>query len=136
MADRDKVINGLRHHKEGDCDIDCPYYVDDDNCSNHLYEDALALLREDGKPVPRPSRPAHLMTEETVLSQPEGVVVWREFRLFNGQSELRPMVCDGKGRCGDFGLSVECRYDFTYRHYVRYWTNRPTDEQREAVKWE
>lgn len=131
---REKVIKGICICLDRClCGADCPYYADKSwaGCMEQLRDDALALLREDGKPVPRPAR---LMAEEEVLSQPEGAVVWRECHLSNGQYELRPMVCDGKGCCGDFGLSVECKYDFGRRYYVRYWTNKPTDEQREAVK--
>ena len=141
MTDREKVIRGLKCcgrwteagiWNEVFCS-QCPYDSPEIGCAHILAADALSLLWADGKPVPRPAR---LMTEEEVMSQPEGAVVWRECHLFNGQYELRSMVCDGKSHCGDFGLSVECKYDFSYRYYVRYWTDRPTNEQREAVKWD
>ena len=135
MIDREKIIKGLTdiYDEAYDRWVHCQYSQDKLlMLIDKTIPDALALLREDGKPVPRPAR---LMTEEEVLSQPEGAVVWRECHLSNEQYELRPMVCDGKRCCGDFGLSVECKYDFGCRDYVRYWTNKPTDEQRKAVKW-
>ena len=139
MSDREKVRNGLRclsgynEMVENPCAgcgyNDCQTYA---ICVAQVARDALELLG-----TTKAGRcPARLMTKEEVLSQPEGAVVWRECHLSNGKYELRPMVCDGKGHCGDFGLSAECKYDFSYRYYVRYWTNKPTDEQRQAVKWD
>ena len=128
MTDREKVSKGLECCGVGvtmNCSK-CPYDSEKLGCFRNLKADALNLLKEQ---EPR------VMTKEEVLSQPEGAVVWRECHLSNGQYELRPMVCDGKGCCGDFGLSAECKYDFDCRYYVRYWTNKPTDEQRKAVKW-
>jgi len=107
-------------------------------CEKAGFTSATVKMVEDALDIIDKALQAHeprVMTEEEVLSQPEGAVVWRECHLSNGQYELRPMVCDGKGCCGDFGLSAECKYDFSYRYYVRYWTNKPTEEQREATPW-
>lgn len=47
MPDRDKVINGMKQHRDGlfhSCD-NCPY-VSDTGCQLKLYSDTLALLEE------------------------------------------------------------------------------------------
>ena len=50
MPDREKVLNALEHHKETAVCNGCPYAEDKDtpqgNCP--VYDDAIALLREDG----------------------------------------------------------------------------------------
>lgn len=51
MADREKVINGLKCHRAGKCELDavtmgmCPYWGNK-YCQNMLMEDALELLKE------------------------------------------------------------------------------------------
>lgn len=50
MTDREKVIKGLKQHRDGQfhsCD-NCPY-VNDTSCQLKLYSDALALLEEQEK---------------------------------------------------------------------------------------
>ena len=53
MADREKVISGLKHHAKGRCkkDGDCCPYFDDRLCHIDLWNDALELL-EDQEPKP------------------------------------------------------------------------------------
>ena len=52
MADREKVIQGLNAHKNGDCTENCPYYSDDeDGCLRNLIDDALELLKEQAEIV-------------------------------------------------------------------------------------
>ena len=49
MANREKVIEGLKHCNFGDCDRcyenDCPYYQSHD-CTDELKNDILSLLKE------------------------------------------------------------------------------------------
>lgn len=52
MDDKEKVIKGLKQHRDGQfhsCD-NCPY-VNDTSCQLKLYSDALALLEEQEKRI-------------------------------------------------------------------------------------
>ena len=59
MADREKVLKALEHHKETAVCNGCPYAGDDDtpqgNCP--VYDDTIALLQEQDaiEPVPEPA---------------------------------------------------------------------------------
>lgn len=50
MTDLEKVVLGLSYHKDGNCfasdnnEVGCPYWKDS-FCSQHLCQDALALLK-------------------------------------------------------------------------------------------
>lgn len=56
MPDREKVIQGLLHHKgnktPSPCD-GCPYDDEEPHCSQRLAEDALVLLREQKERIKR-----------------------------------------------------------------------------------
>ena len=49
MAEREKVIKGIAHHKLGQCDMSgkiCPYWEEAADCTKKMLGDALALLKE------------------------------------------------------------------------------------------
>ena len=129
MIDREKIANGLRHclHYKGSC-FDCPY--DGPNCQNDVLDDAIALLKE---------------LEPRVLNWDEVEnysVVYGEFR---GVKEIFPLIITkdmfgrtlswnpGINRSGECFLLVSDEED---KRNTRCWNIKPTDEQREAVKWE
>ncbi|MBQ3955237.1 MAG: hypothetical protein II680_05055 [Clostridia bacterium] len=110
----------------------------DDNCDHCPYSpeygkscigieatrDALVLLK---KEEPR------VMAREEVIDLPQGSVVWYEEKSESG-SFLRAMISDGNGFLGDFYLGVNANEIELKRQ--RFWTSRPTEEQRKAVKWD
>ncbi|MBR4457600.1 MAG: hypothetical protein IKS31_01440 [Clostridia bacterium] len=139
MPDREKVLLALEHHKKTAVCNGCPYAEDDDTHEGYcpVYDDALALLREQ---EPR------VMTLEEVIKH----------------YSLPPVFVDDLGAQEDYLQDIAPLYfDFpqcdswvvhwrgyqSVRKYIedwkasygqkwRCWTARPTDEQREAVKWD
>ena len=121
MFDREKVIKGLECCMVGDghspkCEI-CPYAtIGDDTCQtmDALFGDALALLK---------AQEPRLVTESDFDGADEYgyIPVWTEEKDGDMYCEciLRVAIPDPD----DIGV-------------VGYWTSRPTDEQREAVKWD
>lgn len=133
MTKFEKVLKGLECCKtdptfESDCeDKGCPYKTDLMQCINHLCADALTLLKEQ---EPRVMTVDEVQLDELVwIEVPQSDEIWpallREVDWFGhlkwemvGYAIARSFLHDGYGR------------DW------RCWTARPTDEQREAVKWE
>ena len=116
MPDRGKVIKGL------ECCLDplktrcpeCPYYpcYDQDTTSEKLLSDALELLK---------AQEPHLVTKEDFQDADEWgyLPVWCE-------------TVEGRVYCECILLTALAIEQGLYR----YWTAMPTDEQREAVKWD
>lgn len=111
MVDREKVIKGLEH-----CDFgvsstcyekECPYYQSH-NCADELKNDILALLKEQ---------------EPRVMTLDELTDIYVEFK---GN--------DCPIRLNNFDLQKIIMY--AVDGVCRIWTGKPTDEQRQAVKWE
>ena len=46
MTDREKVNNGIEHHRSGVCGKGCPYCGDSNGCLNSLFGDVIKLLKE------------------------------------------------------------------------------------------
>lgn len=74
-----------------------------------------------------------LMKPEEVAKADDGTVVWVE-KHTEERDYLSAMVCGGEGYIGNFYLSISVK-DLESKN-IRFWTSRPTDEQREAVKWD
>ncbi len=136
MADREKVIIGLECCKVpgGDCGM-CPYSSDEPNleCTGHLANDALALLKE-----PEP----HLMTVEELEALPVGAVVWEEFLDVDWRitrTELDPVMKTKNGNLigmNGYTTIMDGMGDPDVDGNAwRWWSSRPTEEQRKAVKW-
>lgn len=133
---REKVIRGLeacnrQSYNGSDCQ-NCPYYDDEDTAElpfgmcniQDMFDDALALLKE---------QEARVMTREEVIDLLQGSVVWFEEHSESGDY-LRAMISSGTGFLGDFYLGVNAR-EVDYKRN-RFWTSRPTEEQREREPWQ
>lgn len=151
MTDKDKVIKGLTHctawgglhecqPKVGD---DCPY-EDEADCKLSIMYDALELLKEQKKEIKRlklelKEREPRILDWYEIRNYP---VVYGEFR---DVEEIYPLIItlDTKGRIlswnphmnvdGEFLLLISDKED---RKNTRCWNEMPTEEQRQAVKWE
>lgn len=133
MIDREKGIKGLECHAVpgGNC-LECPYgkYGVDENgleCENRMAADALELLK---------AQEPRVLTLEEVRN--EYKVVWLETKYLSSKTS----IVDNEESNADwlwlvFGLNdnykLSCR---SYGKRWRCWSSKPTDEQREAVKWE
>lgn len=130
---REQVIKAFEECQKSTCSKGCPCY---DNgielaavCERALMRDALALLKEQ---EPR------VLTLEEVEALPYGHVLietdksgslrWLDALLFckNANFSFDFITLEGRARL----LGTE------YNREWRCWTSHPTDEQREAVKWE
>ena len=139
MIDREKVIKGLEcclkesdHLYSNPCN-GCPY--EGQECVDRMKADVLFLLKE---------QDARVMTLEEVKGMKRLTICAVEQRskviknTFN--AEYGGIVTLGGENCTDFGLYGDTnRYRRTEARYGkswRCWTAKPTDEQREEVKWE
>lgn len=136
MADIKKVIIGLEHCADRRfCNDFCPYsdIIRDQNrgmdeCVSALAKDALELLKE---------QEARVMTLDEVKAFDWDYCYLEEERLTG--KEYRAV-------CGDYALicitwpciaSMRIQHgDDSYGRKWRCWSAKPTDEQRQAVKWE
>lgn len=138
MTDREKVIKGLECCNMPNNHDDCPYNgaAHYNTCTHQLLTDALALLK---------AQQPRVMTLEEIgnaLKMP----IWKETKsahkdLYNGWV-LAYDIQTGLGITGTrLGMSepsgrmVWYKLD-DYGKTWRCWTARPTDEQREAAKWD
>ena len=134
MPDAEKVIKGLEccEHLSGEYCRQCPYHEDiaadtPPCCTGVLAHDALALLKE---------REARVMTLEEACG---AEICWIEVRAINCVSAadivFDPVKADRidiyRPGMPDSQLGIDL-----YGEVWRCWTSRPTDEQREAVKWD
>ena len=140
MAEREKVIKAIECCATDDLMVDCeicPYERDGNGmakCINRLMLDAAELLKA--------QEPRVLMLAEVKLKAP----VWCETRLKNKYLYqgwgLTYDVQTGQGitgrRIGMAEPSGHVRWlPFEkYGETWRFWSSEPTDEQREAVKWD
>lgn len=119
-------------------DEECPYAKDkeekEENCIALLARDALEVIE---------ALETHVMTLEEVEDALD-TVVWVDRPLFDNTSNEYALI-DAYSRKTQM---VELRYPFSDKEYReradyaaygknwRCWNARPTDEQREAVKWD
>ena len=117
MTRLEKAINGLESCNNMQC-ASCPYYDNGESfpafphCVPELRVDALELLKE--------KEPKVLTLEEANTFE----VVWLEDR---GTNTVFPCLVKN-----DMSDSKFYKYDIKWRA----WSARPTDKQREAVKWD
>ena len=119
MPDREKVILGLEccsdRRKDGiDKCVECPYNDWMITCAGDVLIDALELLK---------AQEPRVMTLEEWENAPEpadGECLCYEIK----NTGLRAVI-----------VKVFKGYKELYGKWFRCWTSRPTDEQREAVKW-
>lgn len=130
MSKREKVIKGLECCivREPDDNVrcgECPYNEPNTYCLNRLKMDALGLL--DAKP--------RVMTKDEVMALEEGEVAWLEERFEKaGKHFIFPMMSDGKGKM--MGIYAHLSVAVMHSRGRRFWTEKPTEEQREATPWE
>lgn len=132
MADREKVIKGLECLAQKQAASpnpcrDCGYVrrVNFAYCVIDVAADALELLKE--------QEPKVLSHDEAIVL-PEGTPVWFEESTDTGQTFLSPMICHGNGLYGNRFMQIDAKQ--LYWGGRRFWTARPTEEQRKAVKWD
>lgn len=129
MSKREDVIKGLECCIIRDPDdkmrcSECPYKEPDSYCLNRLKMDALAML--DAEP--------RVMTKDEVMTLKEGNVAWLEERYEKyGRSYIQPMMSNGSGLM--LGTHIDVNVAKMGWHGRRFWTARPTEEQREAETW-
>lgn len=117
MTDLKKEIRGLLHCQDALLPLcgGCPY--DGPDCKTRLHTDVLFMLK---------AQEPHILTEaDFENADDEGYIpAWCEERNGRQYWECVPRtVLEYK----EMGMEYE---------YYRYWSSRPTDEQREAVRWE
>lgn len=137
MIEREKVIKGLEYHlKElsaGKTCFECPY-LGDSPCEIHLITDTIALLKE---------QEPHVLTIAQ-LEEALDTVVWLDIpgaeNLADGYALI--MAYSHKHECmffdspfGDNPSQDRLEYS-SYGKLWRCWDRRPTEDQRQAVKWE
>ena len=129
MCDRDKAINGLESTMEFLSATKNMFKIGFPNIVSDVYDkaldsisDALALLK---------AQEPHIVTIADYVNNPivdkdGNLAVWRESRHLNGIAYHNDgWVILNRNRVeGWFNSEM-----------IRFWTSRPTDEQREAVKW-
>ena len=129
MDKREKVIKGLECCLSGPMQCEkCPYKTDVDtsipHCVRDLRENAIELLK---------THEPRVLTLEEAEKVPEGKIVWVEQHT-REKDYLMPMAATGDGRFGNFYLGILWKEVNT--RFYRMWASKPTDEQREAVKWD
>ena len=141
-VDGEKVAKGLECCASGNmCNNKCPYNdlgYDWTDCVPPLAADALALIRKQRERIAEleAAQSARVMTLEEVRDNSE--VVWLETKW--SRAELC-IVDHGESDSNWLWVSygVDNSGNSAWKYYGktwRCWTQRPTDEQREAAKWE
>lgn len=137
MPDLEKTIRGLQCHSEPKQSLDecfcetCPY--DELTCGLDVPNDALSLLKAK---IPR------VMTLEEVAELEEHQFVWIEPKNSDEPLYFLEIV----QLCGIVSINMEISlntpssiyfvYTKNYNKNYRFWSSRPTDEQRSEVKWD
>lgn len=136
MDKREKVINGLEACIKVDCrENACPYALENE-CRKSLEMDALELLKAQEPRVMTLAelwhmehKPVYLQRKNSRLYMVEPAIVLKAERCYIpslGDSYIlmrENKIHDKYWACG---------YNVTWRC----WNARPTDEQREAAKWD
>jgi len=160
MIDRKKVIKGLKCCCDtGMCFHGCPYHNASKKiteCTSQLALEALDLLKEQWEQIKNRDESLEKAREE--IKWLRGMLKEQEARVMTLE-EVKAFVWDycyleeerlpGKEYrmvCGDYALtcitwpcvaSMSIQHgDESYGRKWRCWSSKPTDEQREAVKWE
>ena len=130
MADIEKVIKGLKCHAKVNC-VECPYAGwTICNFGEMLLADTISLLKEQ---EPR------ILGWDEIRNYP---VVYGEFR---GVKDIYPLIItvDNWGRCLSWNPGINVNKEFILlvsdeedQKNTRCWDKMPTEEQRQAVKWE
>ncbi len=153
----DRVRNGLEccvlrdpddHLRCGECPYN-PHAISNEPCANGLKFNALALIRQQQERIKElEAAPIHrLLTLEDIWALPLGAVIWLEDKAVDEDGitdiSLHPVMrsvccgdavlCDGESQTEIDTITLE---PDECGSMERYWSARPTDEQREAVEWD
>lgn len=137
MTERDRVLDAFRNCiTEPKCK-DCPW-TECETIGNSTIEIprdlALAVMRELVTQEPR------VMTLEEVRRFVYGSPYIIETNLPDDEPRLMYGLYSHQGIVGNFDFSIidgrKSLFDADYGKTWRCWTARPTDEQREAAKWD
>ena len=127
---REKVIKGLECCRRGFC-FSCPYNdgIDESvECKQKWADDALSLLK---------AQEPRVMTLDEVKAIPYDADIWIETEYYVGEISIFAATINTKGVRGVMVYGSHKTYDYeAYNKLWRCWNARPTDEQREAVKWD
>ena len=145
MEQLEKVCKGLEycvlrdpddHRRCGECPYN-PHAISNEPCANGLKYNALALIRQQQERIAEmeAAQTARVMTLEEVfcckdpfyLEYGGGCIVCWAISCCHFQNSIHMTTQNGS--------HVEL-YNVKYGKSWRCWTQRPTDEQREAAKWE
>lgn len=114
--------------RRGYCEGHCPYYEPEKGaleCTSELAHDALALIRQQQERIKEleAAQTARLITEKDFEKADclGNIPAWYEHN-----PSIKIKTIDGWGIIKPENLRDRM---------TRYWTQRPTDEQRKAVKW-
>lgn len=139
MIDREKVMTGLElctNISPDGCLMLCPYKDEKDEtysgfCEQVLKQDALALLKE---------QEAKCLTKAELDDLNENQFVWIEERTGHLYCLQIIGICRGKTGVSDIQFNTPTSYversTIRYGKSYRIWTDKPTEEQSQAVKWE
>lgn len=134
MVDREKVIKALECCAYKQNCIECPYYKGNSTCMDDKDKDALELLKE---------QEAKILTVNQ-LEDALDTVVWLETPVSENLADGYSLIMAYSHKYGymffdsPFGDNPsQDRLEYSeYGKSWRCWNKRPTDEQRQAVKWE
>ena len=139
MDKREKVIKGLECCTNSDmsmCLDKCPYHTDGCSGGIKMMRDALALLKgQEARIMAADELKEYLMINDSgLLSRDQ----WREL------SQRAPLYMEflDPDKVNWWTVerlrpwAMESMFWEKYKIDRRCWTSRPTEEQREAVKWE
>jgi len=139
MEQFEKVCKGLEVHiKPNSRCVGCPY-PNNGLCGDQLYSDALHLIRQQQDRIREleAARKARVMTLEEVHDMAwdycyleEEVIKDNVLQKYCGKHRVKCITWPSIASC------VLTYGDDAYGKRWRCWTSRPTDEQREAVKWD
>ena len=148
MTEREKVIRGLELCLESidsaGCPEECPYYEACQKYENFavfqpLMRDALELLKA--------QKPRVMTPEEIKPADDGGRMCWLEVSEIHGHSACFPVLPIEQKANGVLEIAAIFNNGYgpvtvgrfrpdEYNTVWRCWTERPTEEQRKAVKWE
>lgn len=139
--DKEKVLHGL--NSCGFCDgipniceaTECPYREHKAWCVHELAHDAGLLISE----LMKEQEPRVMIWEEAQANVNEGPFIIMEVRDSTGSELDFGVLVDDSYEMSEGSLLTVCDFGLLKDEYgkrFRCWTSRPTDEQREAAKWE
>lgn len=127
MSRREDVISHLRiMHTWATVDGESGRGMDTESCARiaEWTTDALDLI----------SAKPRVMTKDEVIALEEGAVAWLEERYEkDGRSYIQPMMSNGSGLM--LGTHIDVNVAKMGWHARRFWTARPTEEEREETAW-